>query len=286
LRDWLTEFQANGQLPGVFVDIALAICEPLAAEVQARADRPGYLVGICGAQGSGKSTLTAVLAEMLRRRGLIVAVISLDDLYLSRGTRADLGRSVHPLFVTRGVPGTHDVELGRSVLGALGNSGDVALPRFDKAIDDRAAQSTWPVFAGSADVVLFEGWCVGARPQSPEALANPLNQLERDEDPNGTWRSYANDALAGPYRALFDPLDMLILLEAPSFDVVLDWRLEQERKLRNRIVAGGGDVKRTMSDEAVVRFIAHYERMTRWILQEMPGRADLVVRLDGQRNLV
>ena len=286
LRDWLSEFRVREQLPKGFEDLAMGVCEPVVDMVLARRRRCGFLVGICGAQGSGKSTLSTVLAEILRRRGLHVAVLSLDDLYLTHDARRQLGRSVHRLLVTRGVPGTHDAQLGGSLLEALGRSGDVAVPKFDKSKDDRLPESQWSRFEGPADVIVLEGWCVGARPQAPAALIAPVNALERDEDPEAIWRTYANDALAGPYRALFDPLDMLVLLQAPSFEVVLDWRLEQERKLRLRLIAQGADLGRTMSDEAVARFIAHYERITRWILAEMPGRADMVFRLSPERLLV
>jgi D-glycerate 3-kinase len=132
-------------------------------------------------------------------------------------------------------------------------------------------------------VVLLEGWCVGAKPESLEALEQPINTLEREEDPQGIWRRYVNDALAGPYRALFDPLRPLALLRAPSFDVVYRWRLEQERKLRERVAREGGDASRVMDDAGVARFISHYERVTRHILAEMPQRADCVLPLDANR---
>ncbi|HEX5377408.1 MAG TPA: kinase, partial [Phenylobacterium sp.] len=151
---------------------------------------------------------------------------------------------------------------------------------------DRRPESQWTRVLAPVDVILFEGWCVGARPQPPQALAEPINALERLEDPEGRWRAYANDALAGPYRALFDRLDLFVLLQAPSFEVVLEWRREQERKLRERLAREGADPGRAMSDEAVARFIAHYERITRWILDEAPGRADIVVRLDAGRRAV
>ena len=278
--DWLAGLIEQAQLPPDFGTVAEQICRPLLLRIQEVRRGLGFLVGLCGAQGSGKSTLSMVLAEMLRRAGLSVAVMSLDDLYLTRSQRRDLATNVHPLLATRGVPGTHNLTLGEQVLAALSRPGVVALPRFDKAADDRLAPSVWPVVQGPVDVILLEGWCVGARAQPAEALINPLNDLERLEDPELIWRNYVNQALAGPYRALFDRLDLLVLLAAPSFDVVLAWRQEQEAKLRARVADAG----HVMSDEAVVRFVAHYERITRWILQDMPDRADIVIRLDAQRR--
>lgn len=293
MDDWFTRFIAAEALPAEFAATARAICEPLAERLGAAAQGagPGFTVGICGTQASGKSTLAAVVAHLLRDRGLRVAVLSLDDLYLTHAERQDLGRRVHPLLATRGVPGTHDVPLGLAVLDALARPGETRLPRFDKARDDRRPLADGEPVQGPVDVILFEGWCVGARPQPPEALAGPVNDLERDEDPDGRWRAHANAALAGPYRELFARLNRLVLLQAPCFETVLAWRREQERKLRERLAREGSDpsrapVLRAMDDAQVARFIAHYERLTRWILEEMPGRADVVIRLDAQRRPV
>ena len=125
--------------------------------------------------------------------------------------------------------------------------------------------------------MLFEGWCIGARAQGAAALAQPINALEAQEDPQGLWRGYVNAQLDGPYQALFGRLHELVLLQAPSFEAVLGWRLEQEHKLIARTGEG-------MSDAEVARFIAHYERLTRWILAEMPTRADLVIPLAPDRT--
>ncbi|HEY9234233.1 MAG TPA: kinase [Phenylobacterium sp.] len=280
---WLAQFLADERLPESYGAFVEEVARPLADDIAGRADAPGLVVGICGAQGSGKSTLTAALARLLEMRGLKAAVLSLDDLYLTHAERQALAAQAHPLLATRGVPGTHDIALGERLLEALAKPGRVALPAFDKARDDRVAG---PSFEGPADVVLFEGWCVGARSQRPEDLAVPINDLERKRDPDGAWRAYVNEALAGPYRRLFSRIDHLVLLQAPGFEAVLGWRLEQERKLRERLAREGRDLARVMSDEQVRAFVQHYERLTRWILAEMPGRADMVVPLDAARRPV
>jgi len=267
-------------------DLASVLPEPLSETIAgwAKARPAPLVVGICGPQGSGKSTLTALVARLLEARGLKVATLSIDDLYLSCAERRRLAQTVHPLLATRGVPGTHDPVLGLSVLDGLAHQGPTALPRFDKAADDRAPQADWPVFEGPADIVLLEGWCVGARPQPAEALPTPVNALERDEDPDGTWRAYANAALAGPYRPLFARLDRLVLLLAPDFAIVRTWRGEQEEGLRARLAAQGRDAGQTLDGPALDRFIAHYERLTRWIAADLPTIADVVVRLDIDRR--
>lgn len=247
-----------------------------------RSKRP-LVVGVCGSQGSGKSTVCKTLTTRFSQPGLKVANLSLDDLYLPLAERVKLAEQVHPLLRTRGVPGTHDTKLGIETLDALAHPGHVALPRFDKAVDDRRPRSAWDSIEGPAQLVLFEGWCVGARPQAMAALSQPVNALEANEDVKGRWRKYVNDALGGAYQRLFHKIDLLVLLAAPSFDVVLKWRTQQEHELRahaNRASSG------VMSDEALARFIQHYERLTKHVLIEMPGRADLVIHLAPDRSVI
>ena len=234
------------------------------------------VLGLCGAQGSGKTTLAQALRVRLEQAGITAAVLSLDDLYLMRAEREVLAQTVHPLLRTRGVPGTHDVPLGQAVFAALDRGEAAALPRFDKALDDRLPPAAWDRVPAGVQVVIFEGWCVGARPQAEAALAQPVNALERDDDPDGVWRRYVNAALAGPYQALFARIDVLALLAAPGFDSVLGWRGQQEQELRAR---AGVNAPGVMGDAALVRFIQHYERLTRHMLTEMPPRADILARL-------
>ncbi|MDB5474661.1 MAG: hypothetical protein JWP49_172 [Phenylobacterium sp.] len=276
--DGLDEFLAAEALPDSFRRTAAQVCEPLAERAIAAYARKRAMavVALCGAQGSGKSTIAAATRAILIERGVETVVLSLDDLYLPRAARQRLAREVHPLLATRGPPGTHDVELGLQVLNAVARDRPIALPRFDKGADDPAPPAARPSFQGPAKVVLFEGWCVGARPQPRAALREPINALERDEDPDGRWRGFVNTALAAAYPPLFERHDELVLLAAPSFEVVAGWREEQEAKLRAR--TGGG-----MSPDQIVRFVAHYERLTRWILEEMPARAGWTVRLGADR---
>jgi len=238
-------------------------------------------IGLCGAQGSGKTTAAATLVARLKASGLHAVALSIDDLYLSRADRLALANDVHPLLATRGVPGTHDVALGLSILRQFRARAPLTLPRFDKAQDDRVDEAKWIQDDQPADVLILEGWCVGAVPQDARDLEHPVNALERDHDPDGRWRAYVNDQLAGDYQMLFGALDALILLAAPGFDIVHRWRSQQEDDLAARQPAGAA----LMDAAQISRFIQHYERLTRHILAEMPARADLTIFLDEDRRV-
>jgi D-glycerate 3-kinase len=214
-------------------------------------------------------------------------VLSLDDLYLTLAQRENLGRTVHPLLRTRGVPGTHDAGLGMALIDVLTDrsGAEVSLPQFDKAEDDRAAAQTWPRVRAPIDVVLLEGWCVGAAPQPDASLVQPINALERERDEDGRWRRQVNAQLKGDYARLFARIDLLALLQAPSFDVVFGWRALQEKKLAERVARSRVAGSRVMSDEEIGAFLMHYQRLTEWILHEMPGRADVVMPLDPDHRI-
>ena len=251
----------------------LPLARSLATDISASAPRP-RCIAIAGAQGSGKTTLAQVLVEQLQLSSVAAVACSLDDFYLERARRIELSRTVHPLLVTRGVPGTHDVELCLRTLDGVMNR-PTSMPKFDKGLDDRIDTAAWPV-AGPVDVVIVEGWCLGARPEPIERLAQPINELERDEDADGRWRRFVNDALSDRYQALFARFDRLVFLQVPDFDAVRRWRAEQELQVPEA---------RRMNAVQLRRFIAHYQRLTQWMGQDLPGRADVTVPLDSEHAI-
>lgn len=236
-------------------------------------------VGLCGAQGSGKSTTAARIAAILDREHYRTAVLSIDDFYLLREERLLLAENIHPLLATRGVPGTHDIELCLRTIDALTRQdGAVDLPAFDKLADNRAPREFWRHMEAPVAVVLLEGWCVGARPMPSTFKPAPINELERYEDADGRWRRYLSEMLAGPYQTLFARLDLKALLLAPSFQQIHRWRSEQEAGLAHGYAGEG----KPMSDVDIARFIAHYERLTSWIMEDRP--AEVVIEIDEERK--
>ncbi len=258
---------------------AAFVAETLAAALNTET-RPAVFA-IAGLQGSGKSTLATQVAEMARTQDLCAAVLSLDDFYLTQAQRRTLAQQVHPLLEMRGPPGTHDTPLACRTLDALREGGPVSLPRFDKLSDDRLPEAQWPRTDSRVDLVIFEGWCLKTPPESADALKQPINALERDEDPDGRWRHWCNQALEREYPALWRRLDALWFLQGPGFEVVPDWRWQQEQSL-HRVDPS----KISMTRQQIERFVELFERVSRQALRTLPTIAQRTVHLDAQRRPV
>jgi D-glycerate 3-kinase len=269
--------EAEG-LPADYRAIVDRYWRPLSEDIAERNAGTPLIVGINGAQGAGKSTLCKFLEVLLVEHNQIGVTLSLDDLYLPKAERQALARDVHPLLATRGVPGTHSPALGQAVIDAIRPGKSFEMPRFDKSVDDR--RPAGELIEGRVDVLLFEGWCLGAVPQEPSALATPVNSLEAEEDADGIWRKFVNQALRGDYAALFGQLDMLIMLKVPDFAAVRRNRALQEDKLRARNPGAPG----LMDAAALKHFLDQYERLTEWMFAEMPERADILVEIDRDQR--
>ncbi len=234
------------------------------------------VIGIAGPQGSGKTTLVKACASMMPG----VAHFSLDDVYLGQAARRTLAMRVHPLFATRGPPGTHDADLFHATLYGLQKADPdsrTPIPAFDKATDDALPRTRWRSFRARPNIILIDGWCLGAATQDPTDLKRAVNSLEENEDPNLAWRTAVNDFLFSPYQQMFARLDAVLYLRPPDFDIVLDWRCQQEESLLGRSL-------NTKDKERIARFVQHYERIT---LHMMDGgrRADIEIKLDLRRNV-
>ena len=103
-----------------------------------------FILGLGGGQGSGKTTISSIITLILKKYfKLNVFKISIDDFYKTRKKRFLISKKIHPLFMTRGVPGTHDTNIILNFFKRLkkNNFKNLKLPKFDKAIDDRCKKS-------------------------------------------------------------------------------------------------------------------------------------------------
>ena len=258
----------------------LPVCEKIYHDY--KKNKKIKIIGLAGGQGAGKTTITHILKLILEvKYNLNVACFSIDDFYKTLSERSSLAKNVNKLFKTRGVPGTHDTKLIKKTFNNLTNKKfrPVLIPRFDKSRDDRFTKKYWQKITQQPKIIIFEGWCVGARPQNNKDLLKPMNILEKKQDLDFKWRSRVNSELKNEYKKIFKKINMLIFLKVPSFSCVYTWRLLQEKKLQ--LTSKG---KKIMSKLQVREFIMYYERITMQMLKDLPHKAHTVLYLDKQHR--
>jgi len=241
------------------------------------------VIGLTGGQGTGKSTISNILKIILKEvYELETVIFSIDDFYKTLKERQIMSKNISTLFLTRGVPGTHDVKMLNKCLKNLKNDKfkTFMIPSFDKSIDDRSSKNRWQKVKKKPNIVIFEGWCVGVKPQKKKDLINPINKLEKQKDIKRIWRQKVNLELKKNYKKIFNLVDKLIFLKVPSFKYVYKWRILQEKKLRNTSKG-----KKTMTDKQVRNFVMYYERLTKHMLKILPKTADAVINIDNRHRL-
>ena len=245
-----------------------------------------YFVGLAGGQGTGKTTTSSLIKIILSKYfKLDVFRISIDDFYKTRKERISLSKRIHPMFMTRGVPGTHDINM---MLNFFKKSKSkkfkrLKLPIFNKAIDDRFSKKHWYDLKKKPDVIIFEGWCVGAKSEKNNTLKKTINSMEKTKDQKQIWRKYVNDQLKSKYKKLYSQLNCLIYLKAKDFSLLQKWRLKQERKLW--IKSKKNLNTKIMSKDNVLTFMQTYQRVTQNMFKYTPKYASVIINLNSNHQI-
>ena len=245
-----------------------------------------YFVGLAGGQGTGKTTISNLIKIILTKYfKLKVFRISIDDFYKTRKERINLSKRVHPLLLTRGVPGTHDINMMLSFFkkAKIKKFRTLKLPTFNKVIDDRCSKKKWYKLKNKPDVIIFEGWCVGAKPEKNSSLNRSINLMEKKNDPKFIWRKFVNKQLRLKYKNLYSQLNCLIYLKAKNFRLLQKWRLKQERKLwlKSKRVSKN----KIMSKKDVITFMQTYQRITENMFKTMPKFASIIMNLNSYHQI-
>ena len=172
-------------------------------------------LGFSGGQGAGKTTVTKILKIILKiffKREVLVS--SIDDFYKTLKDRNKMSYTTHSLFKTRGVPGTHEINLIKKFFYSIKKKKfkKTKLSKFDKSIDDRLKKKYWYNIKERPEIIILEGWCVGAKPQSNSSIKKPINILEKYDDKNLIWRKHINGKLKREYKKLFAMIDYYIFM--------------------------------------------------------------------------
>ena len=252
---------------------------------KANKKRP-YFVGLAGGQGTGKTTISSLIRIILTKYfKLNVFRISIDDFYKTRKERINLSKKVHPMLLTRGVPGTHDINTMLSFFKKVKSKKfkRLKLPTFNKAIDDRSNKKSWYELNEKPDVIIFEGWCVGAKSETNNTLKKTINLMEKVKDQKKIWRKYVNYQLKSKYKNLYSQLNCLIYLKAKNFSLLQKWRLKQERKLwiKSKMKSNS----KIMSKGDVINFMQTYQRITQNMFRYMPKYASIIFNLNGNHQI-
>ena len=241
-------------------------------------------LGLSGGQGSGKTTVSTILKIILKKffkRRIYVS--SIDDFYKTSKERSKMSGKIHSLFKTRGVPGTHDIGLIINFFKIIMKKKfkKIKLPKFEKANDDRVKKKYWFNIKNKPEIIILEGWCVGAKPQSNHLIKKPINILEKYEDKDLRWRKHVNAKLKNEYKKLFYMIDHFIFMKIPDFKAVFRWRLLQETKLKKKSHSN----KKIMSYNEIKRFIMFYQRITLQMIKDLSKSASIVMLLKKNHEI-
>jgi len=278
-----TSTEKFGNKEGMIKNYLIPICFWISKKADKK--KP-YFVGLAGGQGTGKTTISSIIKIILENYfKLKVFKISIDDFYKTRKERISLSKKVHPMLLTRGVPGTHDINMMLDFFkkSKRKNFNKMKLPSFNKAIDDRFSKNKWNTINKRPDVIIFEGWCVGARAEANKTLKKSINFMEKANDHKLVWRKYVNQQLKTKYKKLYSQLNCMIYLKAKNFSLLQKWRLKQEHKLWLKTKKKGGH--KIMSKGDVINFMQTYQRITQNMFKNMPKYASIILNLNSNHQI-
>ena len=278
-----TSTEKFGNKEGMIKNYLIPICFWIAKKAD---NKKPYFVGLAGGQGTGKTTISSIIKIILEKYfKLKVFKISIDDFYKTRKERIALSKKVHPMLLTRGVPGTHDINMMLDFFKKSKSKKfkEMKLPNFNKAIDDRFPKNKWNKINKRPDVIIFEGWCVGARAETNKTLKKSINSMEKAKDQKLIWRKYVNQQLKNKYKKLYSQLNCMIYLKAKNFSLLQKWRLKQEHKLWLKTKKKGGH--KIMSKGDVINFMQTYQRITQNMFKNMPKYASIILNLNNNHQI-
>ena len=260
---------------------------PICFWITKKADKQKpYFIGLAGGQGTGKTTISSIIKIILEKYfKLKVLKISIDDFYKTRKERINLSKKIHPMLMTRGVPGTHDIKMMLEFFKKtkVKSFKKMKIPNFNKAIDDRSPKKNWYSINQQPDIIIFEGWCVGARAEINKTLKKPINSIEKTNDENLVWRKYVNHQLKTKYKKLYSQLNCMIYLKAKNFSLLQKWRLKQEKKLWLKTKKKSRH--KIMSKGDVINFMQTYQRITQNMFKNMPKYASIILNLNDNHQI-
>ena len=245
-----------------------------------------YIVGLSGGQGTGKTTISSIISIILNKYfKLNVFKISIDDFYKTRKKRFLLSKKVHPSLMVRGVPGTHDINIILDFFKSLKTKKfkSIKLPKFNKATDDRYDKKFWYLIKKRPDVIIFEGWCVGAKAEKNSTLKKSINSLEKLKDKKLIWRRFVNKQLKSKYKKLYNQLNCLLFIKSKNFSLLRQWRIKQEKKLRLKNKRSNNH--KIMSDKEIVNFMQTYQRVTQNMFKNVPKNASTILNLNSNHQI-
>ena len=108
------------------------------------------LVGISGAPGSGKSTLSTALSSKLNKSEHVAAVIPMDGYHLDNNLLKDLG-----VLQRKGAPKTFDFVGFKHLLLRVKNENEVVYPVFDRERENAIAGAG--ILKKNIRIVIVEG---------------------------------------------------------------------------------------------------------------------------------